>query len=266
MTSCLILAAGQGSRLRPLTNNQPKGLVPLLGKPLIEHQLDVLKAAGINNIAIATGYKAENFAYLRHKTFHNKLFARTNMVESLFQAKPFFEQAKDDLIIAYGDIVYTYNNLDKLLNSQGDIVIMIDDNWLELWASRNEDPLKDAETLKYNDHGQIIELGKKPNSLDDIQGQYTGLIKIPSHKISNLIDFYNQLDRNLLYDSKTFSNMYMTNFLQLIINDGWEVMPAHVQNGWLEIDTVGDLSLYEKLALTGQLNKLWKPYNANINQ
>ena len=62
MSSCLILAAGEGTRLRPLTNNYPKGLVSLLGESLrLSHQIKILKALNIKNIAIVTGYKAENF-------------------------------------------------------------------------------------------------------------------------------------------------------------------------------------------------------------
>ena len=58
MTSCLILAAGEGTRLRPLTNIYPKGLISLLGKPLVSYQIDNLKASNIQNIAIVTGHKA----------------------------------------------------------------------------------------------------------------------------------------------------------------------------------------------------------------
>ena len=84
MTSCLILAAGEGTRLQPLTNNYPKGLVSLLGKPLISHQIKTLNSLKLKNIAIVTGYKAEKFNNLECKTFHNKFFDSTNMVESLF--------------------------------------------------------------------------------------------------------------------------------------------------------------------------------------
>ena len=52
--------------------------------------------------------------------------------------------------------------------------------------------------------------------------------------------------------------MYMTTFLQLLIDDGWMIMPAHVNHGWLEVDTVEDLKLYEKLSLEGKLDALWK--------
>lgn len=110
MTHCLILAAGEGTRLRPYTYDCPKGLVPLLGKPLVSHQIDTLKTCRIEDIAIATGYKAEKFATLGCQMFHNELFASTNMVESLFAARSFLEQAKVDVLISYGDIVYQQKN------------------------------------------------------------------------------------------------------------------------------------------------------------
>lgn len=258
MTHCLILAAGEGTRLRPYTYDCPKGLVPLLGKPLVSHQIDTLKTCGIEDIAIATGYKAEKFVALGYQMFHNELFASTNMVESLFAARPFLEQAKGDVLISYGDIVYQQENLESVLAASGDIVVMVDDGWLDLWSARNENPLNDAETLKYGKQSQIVELGKKPTSLADINGQYTGLIKIPSQKIADFISFYDQLDRALQYDGRPFEQMYMTSFLQLLIDAGWMVMPAHVSHGWLEVDTVEDLQLYERLSAEEKLNTLWK--------
>lgn len=260
MIRCLILASGEGKRLRPFTDEFPKSLVSFLGKPLIFHQIDKLKTLGIEDIAITTGYKAHKFDTLSYQTFYNKFYDSTNMVESLFSARSFIEEAKSDIIISYGDIVYEKKNLKTVLETHGDIVVMVDNGWLDLWSTRNEDPLIDAETLKYGNKGQIIELGKKPKSLNDIEGQYTGLIKIPHHKINEFISFYDHLDRAVSYDGHTFKKMYMTSFLQLFINTGWMIMPARVNHGWLEIDTAEDLKLYEKLSATKKLDGLWKAH------
>lgn len=259
MTRCIILAAGQGSRLRPLTDNKPKALVPLLGKPLLERQISTLNAVGIEKIAIATGYQSEKIKQLGHPTYYNPDFATTNMVESLFAAREFFENSNEDLIISYGDIVYQKNNIQSLLSTPGHLTVMVDNGWLSLWSARNENPLNDAETLKFNAHGDIIEIGKKPKTLDDINGQYTGLIKISHEKIHELIKLYDTLDRSKLYDSKSFQQMYMTSFLQTLIDLGWLIRPAYVEHGWLEVDTVADLDLYEALSHSGELNKLWSP-------
>jgi len=257
MTRVLILAAGQGTRLRPLTNDKPKCLVPLQGKSLLERQTDTLKKSGIRNIHVATGYRADQIEFFGYPTSYNAKFAQTNMVETLFSALEFIRQ-EGDLIIAYGDIVYQSSNLEALLACDDEVALMIDSNWKELWSTRLENPLDDAETLKLDASGFVTELGKKPDNYSQIEGQYTGLIKIRADKINDFIEFYDLLDRNELYDGKDFSNMYMTSFLQMMIDSGWMVKAAMVESGWLEIDSVEDLEQYEKMASEGTLDKFYK--------
>ena len=259
MSRCLILAAGEGKRLRPFTNDIPKALVPFLGQPLIFYQLDTLLRTGIENIAISTGFQAEAFNDIGHDLYFNPDFNKTNMIESLIAARNYFQDIDEDLIISYGDIIYQRNNLEKVLNEKGDIVVMVDDNWLDLWSIRNEDPLLDAETMRFDRvNGKIIEIGKKPKGLEEIESQYTGLLKISKNKLADFLNFYDCLDRDRLYDGNTFSNMYMTSFLQLLIESGWKVVPAHVQHGWLEVDTVSDLTTYENLNKNGGLHAFWQ--------
>jgi len=256
MTKVLILAAGQGTRLRPITNDRPKCLVPLLGKSLLERQTEVLKSAGLTNIHIATGYRKDQIEKLGYNTSFNPLFDKTNMVESLFSALEFIE-GEEDLIIAYGDIVYQKNNLDKVLASNDEIALMIDKEWKAFWSLRLENPLDDAETLKLNDEGFVTELGKKTESYDDVQGQYTGLIKIRGDKVSDFINFYNSIDKTLNFDGQDFNNMYMTSFLQMMIDSGWKAKAVLVNNGWLEIDTVEDLNVYETMHKDGDLKPFY---------
>ena len=53
--------------------------------------------------------------------------------------------------------------------------------------------------------------------------------------------------------------MYMTSFIQSLIDSGWEVRPAFSENGWLEVDTLHDLKTYEALARDGVLIKFYDP-------
>lgn len=255
-TSALVLAAGQGTRLRPITNDRPKCLVPLQGRTMLERQVEVLRAEGIETIAVATGYRGDQIELLGFDVYENPAFASTNMVESLFCARRFFENTDDDLIISYGDIVYERRNLRTLLECKADIALMVDLNWRKLWTLRQENPLDDAETLLMNDDGLITELGKKPESYDQVQGQYTGLIKLSGAAKRRFTNFYDSLDRTALYDGKDFQNMYMTSFLQGMIDNGWPVKASPVHGGWLEVDTTDDLALYDDLAARSELSML----------
>jgi len=250
----IILAAGEGSRLRPYTKDQPKCVVELCGKALIDYQLDLFKKSEIFDITLVAGYKHEKLERKGVKKLINHKFASTNMVNTMMCARELFD-GKDDILITYGDIIYEKKILDALLTSSGEIAITIDKKWKQLWSLRMENPLEDAETLKL-DGERLIELGKKPRSYDDIQGQYMGLIKISASKAKEFVDFWDAMDKNSLYDDKDFDNMYLTSFLQCLIDSGWFIKAVPVYNGWLEIDTAEDLEYYEKMAFSGELNRI----------
>lgn len=240
----IILAAGQGSRLMPLTQDRPKCLVPLRGVPLLEYQLEVFRDLGVDDVVVVTGYRAESLGAYGLRRVNNPDFMTTNMVHSLFCAESEMDQ---DIILSYGDIIYEARVLAALLETPGNIAVAVDKGWQSLWQLRMENVLTDAETMKLNEKGQITELGKKPKTLADIQGQYIGLIRLSRGILPEVRRFYHSLDKKALYDGKTFPQMYMTSFLQLLADKGWPLQAAFIQNGWLEVDTVRDLETYQRL-------------------
>lgn len=251
----LILAAGQGKRLGKASKNRPKCLVELFGKPIISKQLEILKSNNIKDINIVTGYKSNLLDELNLNTYHNKDFEKTNMVFSMFQASDLFDSNETDLIVAYGDIIYEKGNLKKLINSKSSVSIMVDLNWKKLWSKRFSNPLDDAETMIFDDDLNIIELGKKTDSYNDIQGQYTGLIKFDKNYLKKIKDVYIDIQNSNLIDHK---NMFMTDFIQLLINKNFKVTASLVEGGWLEIDTEGDIDCYQNLDKKGKLQEFYK--------
>ncbi len=253
----IILAAGYGSRLMPYTNEIPKCMVELAGKPLLQYQIETLNAAGFNDIAVVGGHRIEKIVGKDIKIIKNNKFDCTNMVYSLFCAEKFMDE-KEDLIVTYGDIVYEKKVLDSLIQSTSPITISVDKDWDKLWKIRMANPLDDAETLKLRDGVYIDELGKKPKDFDDIQGQYMGLIKISADFVQQFCCAWHSLNRKLTYDGQDFNNMYMTSFIQKFIDDGIKVEAAFTNGGWLEIDTKSDLDLYHNLYESNKLKEFIK--------
>lgn len=252
-----ILAAGLGKRLGELTEELPKGLIPLLGKPLLERQIAVLQATGITDIILIGGYQADKLKYLGFPLVVNENYAASNMVSSLFCASDFMDPGRD-LIIAYGDIVYEKRVMENLKNCYAPICIVVDLNWRQYWKMRMADPLEDAETLKLEDSTRIVELGKKAKDYSEIEGQYIGLIKVAGSWVGRFKKAWQEMDHEAVYDGKDFDNMYMTSYLQYLIDSGWEARAVAVEGGWLEVDTAGDLELYERLYQEERLGNFYR--------
>lgn len=145
----VILCAGQGLRLLPLTKHRPKCMVHYKNRPLIDYILQAMADCRIQEIALVAGYQnAVLKEYLKDKNvrfYMNERFDQTNMVYSLFCAE---EELNDDVIISYGDIYYGSEVLQALIDCKEGFAITVDKNWKALWEKRMADPLKDAETLK----------------------------------------------------------------------------------------------------------------------
>jgi choline kinase len=109
------------------------------------------------------------------------------------------------------------------------------------------DPLADAETMRIDGAGNIVELGKRPRSYADVEGQYAGLIRVREAAVAPVVRFYHRLDRARTYDGKPFEKMFMTSFLQEIIHGLMPVRAVRFDGGWAEVDSLQDLAVVEAL-------------------
>jgi len=234
----IILAAGEGIRLRPYTLDRPKCLVEVNGVSLLDRQLAVLAAEPVHPILVIGGYRAEMLKRAGVELRLNPRYAETNMVWTLFCAETDME---GDFVLAYGDIVYSREVLCALLKSSSDIAVAIDLDWEAYWRARNEDPLADAETLKLTPDGRIIELGQKPKALSEIEGQYMGLMKFSAEGCLQLKKVFHAAKSAGTLRGKPLEKAYMTDLIQAVIDSGFPVHAAPVHGGWVEVDTVTDL-------------------------
>jgi choline kinase len=234
----IILAAGEGTRLRPYTLDRPKCLVEVDGVSLLDRQLAVLATAPIQPIVLIGGYRVEMLKRSGIEIRANPRYAETNMVWTLFCAE---EDLEGDVLLCYGDIVYSREILEALLNSKADIAVAIDLDWESYWRARNEDPLADAETLKLAADGQILEIGQKPKSLAEIEGQYMGLMKFSPKGTQLLKKTFHDAKSTGALRGKSLEKAYMTDLLQAMIDLHYRLDAVPVHGGWVEVDTVSDL-------------------------
>jgi choline kinase len=235
----ILLVAGEGTRLRPYTLDRPKCMVEVDGISLLDRHLSVLRSdVRIKQMLMIGGYRADMLARPGVALKLNPRFSETNMVWTLFCAE---EDLSGNVVICYGDIVYSPHILQALLDCDADIAITVDKDWESYWRARNEDPMSDAETLKLNPDGSVYELGRKPYSLDDIEGQYMGLIKLSPRGAEILRKVFHTAKAEGELGGKAIEKAYMTDLLQAVIDAGYTLQSVPIHGGWVEVDTVSDL-------------------------
>jgi choline kinase len=233
----IILAAGRGSRMGALTDDRPKGLTKLGGLTLIERAIQSLREGGCTSIGIATGYRAELVAPLGDHAFHNAAWAQTNMVMTLAAARDWL--TAEPVIVSYSDIFYSAQTVAVLTRAAAPIAIAYDPHWLALWSDRFADPLSDAESFKRDCDGYLTEIGHRPASVADVEGQYMGLIKMTPHGWAEIEAAMSKLTQDRL------DRLDMTSLLSLLLANGVKVGTVAQCGQWGECDSAADLALYE---------------------
>lgn len=135
----VLLAAGRGTRMRELTNDLPKPMIAVRGKPILQHIVEGLRGVGIENILIVVGYRAEvvkNF-FEDGSKFRTKISYTTQVIQdgtgrvvelgrSFAGSEPF--------VLHYGDILVDHQNYESLVSLGGSEAIVS--------VKRNEDVSK----------------------------------------------------------------------------------------------------------------------------
>jgi len=244
----IVLAAGEGTRLRPLTSDRPKCLVTLKGKPLLGWIIEHANEVGISIIDVVSGYKAEMIQYKEVNKCHNDRYFETNMVYSLWCARE--KMVDQEVIISYGDICYSPDILARLKQDNGEVSVAIDKGWLNYWKARFDDPLDDAESLKINTQGHITEIGREIQSMSDVDGQYLGLVKLSASGVSRLLDTIEMISsRGIEVNGRRFEDMYLTDLLDYMIGQGVEINAVEINRNWVEIDDIQDRELAERISV-----------------
>ncbi|MFN3607572.1 MAG: NTP transferase domain-containing protein [Hyphomonas sp.] len=128
----ILLSAGRGSRLLPLTESRPKCLLPVQGTTLLGHQLDTLEAAGLRDVTVVTGFLpdlveaeiAQRTGPLKAKPFFNPFFQVADNLASCWMVR---EQMEGDFLLINGDTLFSLDLLGKVIDAPpAPILVTID--------------------------------------------------------------------------------------------------------------------------------------------
>ncbi len=180
MKSAVILAAGRGTRLRSVVRDIPKGLVTVGGRSLVAQSISRLSKAGIDEIVIVTGYRAEhyeNFASAQRglvRTVHNPKFADSGSMYSLYCAR---NAAEPPFLLLESDLIYEQRALTTLLEDTADEAILL--------SGTTE--AGDAVFVSTKE-GMLRSMSKDPSSLGgSITGELVGITKISDRLFQEMI-------------------------------------------------------------------------------
>lgn len=241
----LILAAGRGQRLGALTEDKPKCLLRVGGRPLLDWQIAALQGARLRDIAVVRGYRGDLLDGRQVTFIENTAWRKSGICASLMRARSWLEGRGG--LVTYGDILYTADAVAALLNQPGEIVISYDPKWRSLWERRMTDPLSDVERFRLSSDGSVSCIGGQPRSLTEVKGQYMGLLKFSELGWRAITECHSALP------PARRAEIDMTSMLQLLVAGGTRIDAVATPAGWMEIDTATDLELCEAMLAAGEL-------------
>jgi len=236
----LIMAAGKGSRLYPLTEDKPKSFVTIDDKKIIDYQIELYKKNGINDIIIVTGHMHEMIEeYVKDevnvRTVYNPFYDLSNVLTSFWFGMSLL---KEDFIYSHADTIFDEPILMKLLEANGDIVLPID------IKPCGEEEMK----IQVDENGHPLHLNKTM-ATEQALGEFIGVAKISASSIPLLTQSADKHIKN-----KNFSAFFEV-ALQDLINSNRELFTLVdvSEYYWNEIDFLED---YEKARENFHLSSL----------
>lgn len=234
----IVLAAGPGSELGELVKDRPKAMVPIAGKPILEHILDAYRSANIRELVVVRGY-AKDAVKVQGATFvDNDAYATTDELASLAAAKSSLD---GPCIVSYGDVLFKKYVLDELLETAGDFVVAVDS--MATPADVKDATAKTDWAICSEPHSRMSMLASNvvlkdvstDNKAAGITGEWTGILKMSANGAKAVREILGTLSE------KELATLKIPDLLKRLVKEGREVRVVYTRGGWLDVDTLGDV-------------------------
>ncbi len=247
----IVIAAGRGRRLGPHTEEIPKCLVEVGGRPILGWVADAFAAAGIEELVVIRGYRGDvlevgaRALWPRIRFVDNVEWETNNILLSLACARA---ELDDACLVTYSDIIFTPAVAVACASSPADLALVIDTAFRDIYVGRTEHPLDEGEVSDLDDAGRVRRVGKRALPPGDAFGEFIGLAKLSQdgagwcgEAIDALTAQYAGRDDQPFQRAARFRNAYLTDLFQHLIDGGRAAMPVAIAGHWREIDTGQDL-------------------------
>lgn len=235
-TQAVVLAATRGAGLESVTEDRPKVMLPIAGKPLLAHLADRFREQGVRRIAVVAGYRPEAIDLDGITVVQNPDYSRTGELASLVCAR---EALSDDVIVTYGDLLFRRHVLRELLDAPGDLVAVVDSelppeesrNYRDLaFCSRDDDVLAADEVELERVMYQADELRGRPS------GRWIGMLRARARGRDALLRTLDELKAR-----RDFAKLGMPDLINALIASGQKVKVVYIHGHWLDVNAAEDL-------------------------
>jgi phosphoenolpyruvate phosphomutase len=233
--SAILLAASRGVELRTLTDDLPKCMLDIRGKPLLQLLTETLRSVGIGDVTVIAGYKEARVTIPGIRKVVNQEFRDTGELYSLYCA---IDRLNGPLIIGYGDILVRKYIVEQLLETPGDIVIAVDGTH-RISASASKADIVLCSHRLYDDM-----LADTPSTLvrfvepgAEGDGEWIGLLKLSAKGASIM-----QCQLTTMFQENGAKQDRLPALLGRLLDQRLTVNVTYVAGHWLDVDDAFDLA------------------------
>jgi phosphoenolpyruvate phosphomutase len=235
--------------MKHIAEDIPMAMLDINGKSLLQRQIETLNRAGIYDIYVVGGYKVEKIEWEGINLLVNERYNSTGILYSIMCAS---DKMNGKVLIAYSDVLYDKLLVERLLESDKDIVILGD----MTFDSKNYPPNKVIDLiitetkpqlgrriLHSNSTKRVLKIGTKLNP-QEAHYEFPGLMVLSPNGVKIFKEIYEELKENNwsggFHEAESFEKANLSDMLQEIIDRGYEVSCLEVNSGWLELHSFED--------------------------
>lgn len=235
--SAIVLAASRGAGLEALTEERPKVMLPVAGKPLLRWLVDGFKKQGVNDITVVGGYRADAIDTAGIKLVVNERHAQTGELASLACA---IGNLQNDTVISYGDLLFRSYIVRDLVESEAAFSVVVDSSLTQAENSSVRDFAWCSTADDRGLFGNKVLLRRVSNDVSNPgdaapNGRWIGLLNVRGTGIERLKTVLAQLQQRPDFDSLDIPAL-----LNALIEAGEEVEVQYVHGHWRGVNDLED--------------------------